>query len=205
MQHCTVKFFFSRTEPKKVNKEYKVEVSITQGGLVASIRVVPLGDEVSSISISDLHEALQDAGVIHGIRTEILHQIAEEKSVNKWVTIARGDQPGEGKDGYVLYRFSKDGLRAKLKEDGSGRVNIKDMNLIQNVAKGDILMILDADITVPPEDLPRFYDLIANGSAEFVNGVRLVYPMEDDAMHLVNLIGNKFFSWAFSWLLGQPI
>ena len=146
MQHCTVKFFFSRTEPKKVNKEYKVEVSITQGGLVASIRVVPLGDEVSSISISDLHEALQDAGVIHGIRTEILHQIAEEKSVNKWVTIARGDQPGEGKDGYVLYRFSKDGRRAKLTEDGSGRVNIKDMNLIQNVAKGDILCEL-----VPPE------------------------------------------------------
>jgi SAM-dependent methyltransferase len=73
------------------------------------------------------------------------------------------------------------------------------------VATGDILMILDADITVPPEDLPRFYDLIANGEAEFVNGVRLVYPMDADAMRFANLIGNKFFSWAFSWLLGQPI
>ncbi|MGC4099113.1 MAG: bifunctional class I SAM-dependent methyltransferase/glycosyltransferase family 2 protein [Nitrospira sp.] len=74
-----------------------------------------------------------------------------------------------------------------------------------DMAAGDIVMILDADITVPPEDLPRFYDLIANGAAEFVNGVRLVYPMEDDAMRFANLIGNKFFSWAFSWLLGQPI
>lgn len=73
------------------------------------------------------------------------------------------------------------------------------------VAKGDILMILDADMTVPPEDLPRFYELLTNGSAEFVNGVRLVYPMQDDAMRLANLIGNKFFSWSFSWLLGQPI
>ncbi|MBU0751005.1 MAG: glycosyltransferase [Gammaproteobacteria bacterium] len=73
------------------------------------------------------------------------------------------------------------------------------------IAKGDILMILDADITVPPEDLPRFYELMANGSAEFVNGVRLVYPMEDDAMRFANLLGNKFFSWAFSWLLGQAI
>jgi hypothetical protein len=72
-------------------------------------------------------------------------------------------------------------------------------------ATGDILMILDADITVPPEDLPRFYDLMASGDAEFVNGVRLVYPMEGDAMRFANLIGNKFFSWAFSWLLGQPI
>lgn len=74
-----------------------------------------------------------------------------------------------------------------------------------DIAKGDILMILDADITVPPEDLPRFYDLMLNGSAEFVNGVRLVYPMEDDAMRLANIAGNKFFSWAFTWLLGQPI
>lgn len=72
-------------------------------------------------------------------------------------------------------------------------------------ATGDILMILDADITVPPEDLPRFHELMANGSAEFVNGVRLVYPMENDAMRFANLVGNKFFSWAFSWLLGQPI
>jgi len=72
-------------------------------------------------------------------------------------------------------------------------------------ASGDILMILDADITVPPEDLRRFYNTIASGDAEFVNGVRLVYPMQDGAMPFVNLIGNKFFSWVFSWLLGQHI
>jgi ubiquinone/menaquinone biosynthesis C-methylase UbiE len=73
------------------------------------------------------------------------------------------------------------------------------------VATGEVLMILDADITVPPEDLPKFYDLIATGAAEFVNGVRLVYPMENEAMRFFNLIGNKFFSWTFSYLLGQPI
>lgn len=72
-------------------------------------------------------------------------------------------------------------------------------------ARGDILMILDADLTVAPEDLPRFYDAIASGKGEFINGVRLVYPMEEKAMRLLNLFGNKFFSLAFSWLLGQPI
>ncbi len=72
-------------------------------------------------------------------------------------------------------------------------------------AKGDILMILDADMTVPPEDLPRFYEAIASGKGEFINGVRLVYPMEKEAMRTLNFIGNKFFSLAFSWLLGQPI
>ena len=72
-------------------------------------------------------------------------------------------------------------------------------------ASGDILMILDADLTVPPEDLPRFYDAIASGRGEFINGVRLVYPMEKEAMRTLNFIGNKFFSMAFSWLLGQSI
>ena len=90
-----------------------------------------------------------------------------------------------------------------LKQPGKGKGDAVRAGF--DIATGDILMILDADITVPPEDLPRFYDLIANGSAEFVNGVRLVYPMQDDAMRFANLIGNKFFSWAFSWLLGQPI
>jgi SAM-dependent methyltransferase len=72
-------------------------------------------------------------------------------------------------------------------------------------ASGDILMILDADLTVPPEDLPRFYAALRAGKAEFVNGVRLVYPMEKQAMRFLNLLGNKFFSLAFSWLLGQPV
>ena len=72
-------------------------------------------------------------------------------------------------------------------------------------AKGDILMILDADMTVPPEMLPRFFDALRSGHGEFVNGVRLVYPMEDQAMRYLNLAGNKLFSLAFTWLIGQPI
>ena len=72
-------------------------------------------------------------------------------------------------------------------------------------ATGDVLMILDADLTVAPEDLPRFFEALRSGDAEFVNGVRLVYPMDKEAMRFFNLIGNKFFSLAFSWLLGQSI
>lgn len=70
-------------------------------------------------------------------------------------------------------------------------------------ATGDILMILDADLTVPPEDLPKFYRVLATGKAEFANGCRLVYPVEDEAMRFLNLLGNKFFSMAFTWLLNQ--
>jgi SAM-dependent methyltransferase len=72
-------------------------------------------------------------------------------------------------------------------------------------ASGEVLMILDADLTMPPEDLPRFYEALVSGRGEFINGARLVYPMEDQAMRFFNFLGNKFFSLAFSWLLGQPI
>jgi glycosyltransferase involved in cell wall biosynthesis len=70
-------------------------------------------------------------------------------------------------------------------------------------SRGDILMILDADLTVAPEDLPKFYHALVSGKAEFVNGTRLVYPMEEEAMRFLNLLANQVFSWLFSWLLNQ--
>lgn len=72
-------------------------------------------------------------------------------------------------------------------------------------AAGDVLMILDADLTVAPEDLPKFYQALAEGKGEFINGSRLVYPMEGQAMRLLNLLGNKIFSVLFTWLLDQRI
>lgn len=71
------------------------------------------------------------------------------------------------------------------------------------MATGDILCILDADLTVPPEELPKFYEAIASGRGEFINGSRLVYSMEKEAMRTLNIIGNKFFSIMFTWLLDQ--
>lgn len=73
------------------------------------------------------------------------------------------------------------------------------------IATADILMILDADLTVPPEQLPKFYNAIAQSKGGFINGTRLIYPMEKNAMRFLNTLGNKFFSMAFSWLLEQPI
>jgi len=70
-------------------------------------------------------------------------------------------------------------------------------------ARGDILMILDADLTVPPEDLPKFYRAIVTGKGEYINGTRLVYPMDDQAMRFLNFWANRTFSVLFSWLLNQ--
>jgi SAM-dependent methyltransferase len=70
-------------------------------------------------------------------------------------------------------------------------------------ARGEVLMILDADLTVPPEALPKFYRALIDGKGEFINGTRLVYPLEQDAMRFLNYLANKSFSWLFTWLLNQ--
>lgn len=72
-------------------------------------------------------------------------------------------------------------------------------------AKGELLFILDADLTVDPEELPKFYNALRLRRGEYIQGTRLVYPMEKQAMRILNIIGNKFFSLAFTWLLDQPI
>ncbi|HYE30846.1 MAG TPA: bifunctional class I SAM-dependent methyltransferase/glycosyltransferase family 2 protein [Methylomirabilota bacterium] len=72
-------------------------------------------------------------------------------------------------------------------------------------ATGELLFILDADLTMPPEQLPKFYEAASSGKGEFINGVRLVYPMEEEAMQFLNMIANKTFGILFSWLMGQPV
>jgi SAM-dependent methyltransferase len=99
---------------------------------------------------------------------------------------------------------ARPGCTAKLyKQTGRGKGDAVRLGFERS--SGDLLMILDADLTVPPEDLPRFYDAWYFGRGDFINGVRLVYPMEDKAMRFLNLLGNKFFSVAFTWLLSQSV
>lgn len=118
-----------------------------------------------------------DGNSTDGTREEILAVIADYKGPLSLRLIDQGD--GKGKGDAVRKGFA--------------------------AAENDVLMILDSDLTVPPEDLPKFYRALVTGKGEFVNGVRLVYPMEGEAMRFLNLLGNKFFSLALSWLLEQPI
>ncbi len=90
-----------------------------------------------------------------------------------------------------------------LKQQGRGKGDAVRAGFRE--ATGDILMILDADISVPPEDLRLFYDAINAGRGEMINGVRLVYPMDGKAMQFLNLVANKAFGMIFTWLLGQPV
>lgn len=88
-----------------------------------------------------------------------------------------------------------------LVQDGKGKGDAVRKGFAN--ARGEVLMILDADLTMPPEALPKYYNVLVSGKGEFVNGSRLVYPMEQGAMRFLNLLANQTFSWLFSWLLNQ--
>lgn len=90
-----------------------------------------------------------------------------------------------------------------LVQDGKGKGDAVRKGF--GAASGDILMILDADLTVRPEELPKFYEAIASGRGEFINGCRLVYTLEKNSMRFLNILGNKFFGLMFSWILGQRL
>ena len=90
-----------------------------------------------------------------------------------------------------------------MKQSGKGKGNAVREGF--DKATCDILMILDADLTTPPEDMPKFYNALKTNKGEFINGCRLVYPMEKQAMRFLNFLGNKFFGWFFSFLLGQRL
>jgi glycosyltransferase involved in cell wall biosynthesis len=110
---------------------------------------------------------LRSLRMFRGLWARLKEAVAERDSPN----VRLMKQPGKGKG---------DAVRAGFAE-----------------ARGDILMILDADLTVPAEMLPRFYEAVASGRAEFANGTRLVYQMDDRAMRFLNLLGNHFFAFGF--------
>jgi SAM-dependent methyltransferase len=90
-----------------------------------------------------------------------------------------------------------------LKQDGKGKGDAVRKGFA--AATGDVLMILDADLTMPPEALPKYHAVIETGKAEFVNGTRLIYPMESEAMRPLNLIANRFFAYLFSYLVNTRL
>ena len=103
----------------------------------------------------------------------------EVEKPNSSFTIKAYKQPGKGKNDAVRVGFDN--------------------------ANGELVTILDADLTTPPEMLPRFYRAYKQGLGDFINGSRLVYPMENEAMRSLNRVGNIFFSKVLAWILGLPI
>jgi glycosyltransferase involved in cell wall biosynthesis len=133
--------------------------------------------------------------------------VARTPEMGKWTELIFVD--GNSDDGTVaaIEKHIAAGSRERMKliHQGTGKGKGDAVRKGFAAAQGDVLFILDADLTVPPEDLPKFYAAIAEGRAEFVNGSRLVYPMEGEAMRFLNSLGNKAFGAALSFVLEQRL
>lgn len=166
--------------------------------LIARVTEVA-GKNENCPSVSVIVPARNESGNI----SDILHKIPHMGSMTEVVFVEGGssDRTYETIEKEIE---SHPELNCRLlRQSGSGKGDAVRLGFAK--AHGDILMILDADMTITPKDLEKFYRAIINGHGEFINGVRLVYPMHEKAMRFCNLIGNKFFSLAFSWLLGQAV
>ena len=155
-----------------------------EGEISCSV-IVPARNESGNI-----RPALERIPVL-GRRTEIIFVEGNSRD-NTWQTI---------QDEVAAYRGPH--LVRAMQQPGKGKWDAVRTGF--SVAQGEVLVIQDADLTAPPEDLAKFYEALVNGSAEFINGSRLVYPMEAQAMRFLNLLGNKFFANALSYVLGQSV
>ncbi|WP_320664533.1 glycosyltransferase [Prochlorococcus sp. MIT 1223] len=156
--------------------------------------------EITQTSVSVIIPARNESGNISsaiermpelGTSTEIIF-VEGHSTDNTWEEITRVCESYNGK-------FSL----SKYKQSGKGKADAVWLGF--DKAKGDILIILDADLTVKPEDLPRFVKSMQDGSADFINGCRLVYPRTNEAMPILNTMANRFFAIVFSWLLRQRL
>ena len=102
--------------------------------------------------------------------------------------------------GKVIEQYDGQLLIKRIKQKGKGKGNAVREGFA--LAEGELLTILDADLTMPPQLLPRFYEAFVEGHGEFINGSRLLYPMEGEAMRTLNWFGNIFFAKALSYVLG---
>jgi len=93
--------------------------------------------------------------------------------------------------------------KARLVPQGQGKGKGDAVRRGFAAATSDVLVIQDADMTALPEDLPKFYAALRDGKGEYINGSRLVYPMQDQAMRFLNQLANRFFGYLFTWLLSQ--
>ncbi len=168
-------FTFAKPAQGKKAEEYKKQYSVSV--------IIPARNESGNIENAILRLPAM------GKHTEIIF-VESNSTDDTWKQIQKLQQK---------YSSTHDIKTIQVKEPGKSKAVRKGFEM----AGGEVLMILDADLTVPPEDLPKFYDAIASGKGDFINGSRLVYQMDKKAMRTINLIGNKFFSMAFTWLLDQ--
>jgi SAM-dependent methyltransferase len=184
---CLVVYLVARPRPQPQRQDYSVSVIIPcrneRGNIRAAVERVPdMGTHTEIIFV----DGNSNDGTVEEIE-KVIAEFGSKRDLRLIHQVEPGSADGAG-HGKMLKLGKGDAVRKGFA-----------------AAKGEILMILDADLTVPPEDLPKFYLALAERRGEFVNGTRLVYPMEEEAMRFLNKLANKSFGALFTWLCDQRL
>lgn len=173
---CLVQYVVARPEPTRALAEREPSVSVVVPCLDEAGNIGPLMERLPCLGRST-EVVFVDGGSTDGTREKILEILREGREGFKINLIDQGARLGKG-----------DAMRKGFE-----------------AATGELLLILDSDLSVAPEDLPKFYIALKEGRGELINGSRLNYPMEDEAMRYLNNIGNKSFSLVLSWLIDRRV
>lgn len=124
------------------------------------------------------------------LNTELIFSIGESK--DKTLEIALEIQQNNKDFNIKVFEQSKNGKANAVWE-------------AVEKSNGEIIAILDSDISVDPEELVNFYEIIENNYADFVNGTRLIYEMEKGSMRFINRFGNRMFQYLIGKIINEPI
>ncbi|MFC1709267.1 glycosyltransferase [Candidatus Omnitrophota bacterium] len=139
----------------------------------------------------------------HNEEDNVEEAIKRVPSMGKKTEIIVVDDGSRDRTKEIVRNLQKDNSNLKLIDYGSNKGKGYAVQQGFNTASQGVIMILDADMSVPPEELPNFFNLLNKGACDFVNGTRMVYPMEKQAMRYLNNLGNKIFSLIMTFITGQ--
>jgi len=186
-----------------INRCLKVIPIVNQLAWITLVYLRPIKPETKQPSISIIVPARNEEGNIRRIvdsiprfcnHIEVIF-VEGNSTDNTWKAIQE-----TVKDPDVAGRFERISC---FQQTGKGKADAVRVGFKN--ATGDLLTVLDADLTMPAEDLPRYYSAYVQGKADFINGNRLLYPMESEAMRFINLLGNIFFAKLLSLILSIRI
>ncbi|SDK46305.1 FapA family protein [Natronincola ferrireducens] len=122
-----------------------VVIEISKNKLEAYISITK-ADGGKAVTFDVAKEKLKDKGIVYGIDEEKLQTIIENNLFHTKMLVAQGKKPEAGKDGSLRHHYDTDGeIKPKILEDGT--VDFKQLNLVKNVKKGQLLVEI-----IPPTE-----------------------------------------------------
>jgi hypothetical protein len=114
-------------------------VEVAEAEMKAYVIMSPPGPGGCDLSKDAILSVLKSNRVVYGVLPEALQEMEDNPRYKEPVLIAEGAKPVNGKDAFMRFNFETDKSKLHLREASDGRVDFKELNIIQNVIAGQPL------------------------------------------------------------------